>query len=69
MQINYKTVALWRQRFSVKDRIVFGKWLQAADANRNYRQRRLRKLLTPLCKPSLQEPRTGVAGQWPISKA
>ena len=70
MQINYKTVALWRQRFCSEGPDCL--WEVAAGRGRKPHftaTARLVKLSTPHYKPSLQVLRTGVAVQWLRSKA
>jgi DNA-binding CsgD family transcriptional regulator len=64
MQINYKTAALWRQRFCSEGSDCL--WEVAAGRGR---QPKLIRSLMPHCKRGLLEPPIGVAEQWLKSRA
>lgn len=63
MQINYKTVALWRQRFCSEGPDCL--WEVAAGRGRKPQltAEKIEEVVNATL-PSQQEPRTGVAGQW-----
>jgi hypothetical protein len=68
LQINFKTVALWRGRFRSEGTDCL--WEVAAGRGRkpHYSDEKSKLLLTPHYKLAPQEPRTGVAEPWLSNK-
>ena len=69
LQINFKTVALWRARFRSQGTDCL--WEVAAGRGRkpHYSDEKIKAIINATLQTRPQEPRTGVAEPWPSNKA